>query len=99
MVKLTILFPRSNDEAGFELRYNQNLALMEQMPGVRRRQACVVLGNPSGKSRYARILELYFDDFNQLDQAMLSPQGRTAGVDLMGFARDAEVIFSEVFEE
>jgi uncharacterized protein (TIGR02118 family) len=100
MVKLVILFRKPADEDAFEARYNQNLALMEQMPGLHRRQACVVLGGPSGKSPYHRILELYFDDFDTLDKAMLSPQGRAAGADLVQFmGHDAELIFSEVFEE
>ena len=99
MVKLTILYRQPTDEATFEARYNQNLALMEQMPGIRRRQACVVLGAPGGKSPYRRILEFYFDDYEQLDSALLSPEGRAAGADLMQFARDSELIFAEVFED
>ena len=99
MVKLIILFPRPGDEASFETHYNQNLALMEQLPGVRRRQACMVLGNPAGNSPYYRILELYFDDYAELDKALLSPEGRAAGADLMHFSRTAELIFAEVFEE
>jgi uncharacterized protein (TIGR02118 family) len=88
------------DEAYFEQHYVQNLALMEQMPGIRRRQANVVLGSPAGKSPYARLLELYFDDFAALDAALTSPQGRAAGRDLLQFAgKEVELIFSEVYEE
>jgi uncharacterized protein (TIGR02118 family) len=105
MVKLTILFriPDPNapsSEETFEANYVKNLALMEQLPGIRRRQANVVLGNPAGRSPYARMLELYFDDFEALDQALTSPQGRAAGQDLLTFmGKDAELIFSEVYEE
>src|SRR3954468_2233903 len=99
MVKLQILYRQSDNEAAFEANYERNLALMEQLPGITRRQACVVLGNPSGKSPYARILELYFADYETMDRALFSPQGRAAGADLMQFARDAELIFAEVFEE
>ena len=99
MVKLTILYRQPADEVTFETRYNQNLALLEQMPGIRRRQACMVIGGPGGKSPYHRILEFYFDDSEQLDSAMLSPEGRAAGADLMQFARDAELIFADVFED
>jgi len=99
MVKLTILFHQPGDETTFEDRYNKNLALLEQMPGIRRRQACMVLGGPAGKSPFYRILEFYFDDYAALDAALLSPQGRTAGGDLMQFARDAELIFADVFED
>ena len=99
MVKLIILLRQPASEPAFEERYNQNLALLEKMPGIRRRQACLVLGSPAGKSPYYRIVEFYFDDHTQLDQALVSPEGRAAGADLMQFARDAELIFADVFEE
>jgi uncharacterized protein (TIGR02118 family) len=100
MVKLTILFRQPSDEMTFEGQYNYNLSLMEQLPGLKRRQACMVIGSPAGKSPYYRILELYFDDNAALDQALRSPEGQTAGRDLMKFAaKEAELIFSEVFEE
>jgi uncharacterized protein (TIGR02118 family) len=99
MVKFSILFRRPADETAFEAHYNQNLALMEQLPGIQRRQACIVLGSPAGKSPYSRILELYFTDYAALDQALVSPEGRAAGAHLMQFARDAELIFAEVYED
>jgi len=99
MVKLSILYHQPADENAFELRYNQNLALMEQLPGIRRRQACVVLGNAAGRSPYCRILELYFENYPALDEAMRSTQGQQAGADLMQFAKDSELIFSEVYED
>lgn len=100
MVKLTILYRTPSTQAGFEDHYNQNLALLEKLPGLRRRQANVVIGSPQGTSPYSRILELYFDDFSALDQALLSAEGRAAGADLMKFAgKEAELIFSEVYEE
>ena len=99
MVKLSILYRRADDETVFEAHYNQNLALMEKLPGIQRRQACVVLGNPAGNCPYSRVLELYFADYAALDQALLSQEGRAAGADLMQFARDAEVLFAEVYED
>ncbi len=100
MVKLVILFKRPVDEAVFETRYRQNLALMAQLPGIRQRQVWVALGSPSGKSPYFRVLELFFDDFAALDKALVSEEGRAAGTDLMQFAgRDTELIFAEAFEE
>ena len=99
MVKLSILYRQPADESAFESRYNQNLALMEQLPGIQRRQACVVLGNPAGRSPYSRMLELYFQNYPALDEALRSPQGQKAGSDLMQFAKDSELIFSEVYED
>jgi uncharacterized protein (TIGR02118 family) len=100
MVKLSVFYMQPEDPQAFEERYNFNLSLMERLPGIQRRQACVVLGGPGGKSPYYRILELYFEDFATLDAAMLSPQGREAGTDLMAFAADrVQLVFSEVFED
>jgi len=99
MVKLSILYRRPANEDTFEARYNQNLALLERMPGIQRRQACVVFGSPGGQSNYYRLLEFYFESAADLDTALRSPEGQTAGSDLMQFARDAELLFAEVFED
>jgi uncharacterized protein (TIGR02118 family) len=100
MVKLTVLYRTPAKVAGFEDWYVGNLILMEKLPGIIRRQANVVLGSPGGKSPYLRILELYFETFEALDQALISQEGRNAGADLVKFmGKDCEMIFSEVFEE
>jgi uncharacterized protein (TIGR02118 family) len=99
MVKLTILYKRPAEAPAFELNYNQNLALLERMPGIQRRQACTVIGGPGGSSPYYRILEFYFEDAEKLDAALRSPQGQDAGRDLMKFAPDAELIFADVYED
>ena len=100
MIKLTILFQQPINIDDFEAHYNQNLALLEKIPGIRRRQACVVLGSPAGESPYYRILEFYFDNREALDSAMLSDAGVTAGRDLVGFAgKRVELVFADVFED
>lgn len=100
MVKLVILYHQPADQQLFENRYNSNLALLERMQGIRRRQAGMVLGAPAGQTPIYRILELYFDDFDALDNAMLSEEGRAAGQDLMQFAgRETQLLFVEVFED
>jgi len=100
MIKLTILFQQPVNVDDFEDHYNHNLALLEKMPGIRRRQACVVVGSPAGESKYYRILEFYFDDRAALDVAMLSEAGITAGRYLVGFAgHQVEMIFADVFED
>ena len=99
MVKLMILFRKSSD-ASFQDRYHQNLALMEKMPGIRRRAVSIVHGSPEGTAPFERVLELYFDDRDTLQAALRSPEGQAAGRDLMEFARhDAIVLFADVYEE
>lgn len=100
MVKLLLLFKKPADEAAFENGYNHNLALLEQMPGILRRQANMVLGSPSGAATYYRMLEFYFENFEALDHAMTSPEGVAAGQDLMGYADGlVELLFVDVFED
>lgn len=100
MVKLLILFQRPADENAFELAYNKTLAALEKMPGIVRRQANMVLGGPGGASPYYRMLELYFDSFQDLDTAMLSPAGANAGELLIGTLGEVtELVFVDVFED
>jgi uncharacterized protein (TIGR02118 family) len=100
VVKLSLMFMQPKDLQTFEEHYNTNLALLEKMPGIRRRQAGMVLGSPRGKSPYYRLLEFYFDNREALDAALLSPEGQAAGTDLMGYAGSrVELVFSDVFED
>jgi len=100
MVKLSILFHQPDNIPEFETGYNQSLALLEKMPGLKRRQACLVFGSPAGRSPYYRILELYFEDGAALDEALRSEPGQAAGATLMSFAgKGSELFFSEVFED
>ncbi|MCI0713272.1 MAG: EthD family reductase [Chloroflexi bacterium] len=100
MVKLVILYKHPKDEDAFEQGYVNSLALLEKMPGIIRQQANIVLGNPEGRSPYYRILELYFDSYDNLDAALRSPEGVAAGRLLMSFAGDlVELLFVDVFED
>jgi uncharacterized protein (TIGR02118 family) len=100
MVKLVILYPHPADEANFENGYADNLAMLERLPGLIRRQANMVLGGPGGKANYYRILELYFEDYPALESALTSEHGKEAGRDLMKYtAGQAELLFVDVFED
>jgi uncharacterized protein (TIGR02118 family) len=99
MIKLVLLYKHPTDPNLFELRYARNLDKLKKMPGVRRSQVGAVLGGPSGDTLYYRILELFFDDFDALDKALTSPEGVTAGKDLMDFAANqVELLFVETSE-
>lgn len=100
MVKLMILYKHPHDENAFEEGYVRNLALLEQLPGIVRRQANMVRGGPAGQSPYYRGLELYFENFEALDAAMTSPAGSAAGQDLVAYTGgEIELLFVDVFEE
>jgi len=100
MVKMTILFRQPLSEATFEQSYVEALALVEKMPNIQRRQACLVIGSPAGSSPYCRMLELYFEDNDQMDAALRSAEGTAAGTFLMRtFGHTLEIIFADVYEE
>jgi len=100
MVKFMIMFYTPADSQAFETRYNELLALVERMPDVQRRQVINVLGSPTGEARYHRILEVYYTDYDQLQQSLNSKQGQEAGGDLARFpAKSFDMMFADVYEE
>lgn len=101
MVKLTVLFKRMGEPIYEEL-YNRNLALLEIMPHIRRREVSVVMRSPQPDDRppFGRMLEFYFDDWGTMETALASTQGLEAGRYLMQFVpHDVLVMYSEVYEE
>ncbi len=100
MVKFVIQFHDPADLDRFEDSYNQFLAAIEQMPLIRRRQVNAVLGSPMGQTNLYRVLEVYFDDYDHLNEALNSPAGQAAGGKLAQFETGAvDMYFAEVFEE
>jgi uncharacterized protein (TIGR02118 family) len=100
MVKFMIIFYKPNQPETFENTYNDFLALVERMPHIRRRQVIDVLGEPRGNSRFYRILEVYYDDYEQLQASLNSPPGQETGGELDKFPYGSyEMIFADVYEE
>lgn len=100
MVKLTILFRPPGQWDTFENRYNDFLALIERMPYIIRRQVNSVTGSPQGDAAYYRVLEIYFDSEQNLNQALASPAGQEAGAELFKFPQGSfDTFFADVYEE
>lgn len=100
MVKLVLMYKQPANTDSFEESYNENLALLEKMPGIVRRQANMVLGSPAGASPYYRMLEFYFETYDALNTAMTSIEGQMAGQHLMKYTSgQVELLFVDVFEE
>jgi uncharacterized protein (TIGR02118 family) len=102
MVKFTILFrkPLPTKQEFFENTYQDFLALVERMPLIQRRQVNHILGSPAGASPYTRVLEVYFEDYDKLQEALNSPAGQEAGAELYKLgAPNFVMFFAEVFEE
>jgi uncharacterized protein (TIGR02118 family) len=100
MVKFMIIFYKPRKFDAFENTYNDFLALIERMPDIQRRQVVTVTGGPAGESRFYRILEVYFEDYDQLKASLNSPPGQEAGGELKKFPHGSyEMIFADVYEE
>ncbi len=102
MFKFMIIFrqPPTSTIRTFEQTYAQLLYHIEQMPHIIRRQVITVVGSPTGPSPYYRILEVYFADRAQMEEAMRSEAGQLAGAQLSGFPEGAfEMVFADVYEE
>lgn len=100
MIKLTVLYQEPANKQAFEMFYTANLALMERIPNVIRREVSHVFGAPDSNPAYYRMLELYFEDNDTLDAAMRSEAGVNAGQHLMSQAAQISTLFfSEVYEE
>jgi uncharacterized protein (TIGR02118 family) len=100
MVKFMILFYKTAHVNAFENLYNDFLALVERMPDIQRRQVIDVLGSPVGETRLHRILEVYFDTYDQMQAALQTPAGQEAGAELTKFPPGSfELVFAEVYEE
>lgn len=100
MFKFMVTFYKPDQLDAFETAYNDFLALIERMPFIQRRQVVGVLGSPLGETRVYRILEVYYADYEQLQQSLNSPQGQEAGGELGRFKPEmVDMLFAEVYEE
>jgi uncharacterized protein (TIGR02118 family) len=100
MVKFMILFRDPVDPEAFENRYNDFLALIEQVPDITRRQVISVLGSPQGKAPYYRILEIYFDTEEQMRASLMTGPGQKAGAELSRFPRGSfDTMLADAYEE
>ncbi|HWQ83690.1 MAG TPA: EthD family reductase [Anaerolineales bacterium] len=79
MHKLVILFEQPEDSQAFDDVWPKFLHLVEEMPGLRREAISRVESFMFGSSQIAQMHELYFDTFEEAQQAMASPQGQAAG--------------------
>lgn len=79
MHKLVILFDTPEDWQAFDDAWPQFLHQVEEMPDLRREAFCRVESFLFGSCRVVQMHELFFDTFEEAQQAMASPQGQAAG--------------------
>jgi uncharacterized protein (TIGR02118 family) len=88
MVKLVVAYGQPEDPAAFDEHYaGTHIPLVEKIPNLRRFESGKVLGAPDGSAPpFYYLAELSFDDAEQLQAAMGSPEGQAAGADVETFA-------------
>ena len=98
VVKLTALFGHSEDPEALEEYYaNQHLPLAAKIPNFQRFESGRVSALDGGRPPYHRIVELWFGSAEQMGEALSSPKGEAATVDLSNFATGGVMFFvSEV---
>lgn len=88
MIKATLLYGHPVDPDVFEKYYVEtHLPIAAQMKGVTKLALTKFLSAPDGgKAAYYRMAELFFEDPQQLQETMNSPEGQAAAADLANFA-------------
>lgn len=98
MVKLVALFKKPSDTNSFDDHYeNVHIPLVKKMPGMKRIEVSKVTGAPLTAPQFYRIAEMYFENQQALNAAMMSAEGITAAKDLMSFAKEVvQMFYAEV---
>jgi len=89
MVKLVALYKIPENIEDFEKHYYEiHMPLVEKMPGLLRAEVSKLTPMPGAENKYHMMAEMYFEDMDKLNESMASAEGRAAGKDIMGFAKD-----------
>lgn len=89
MVKLVALYKIPENIEDFEKHYFEiHMPLVEKMPGLLKSEVSKLSPMPGAENKYHMMAEMYFEDMDKLNESMASAEGRAAGKDIMGFAKD-----------
>jgi uncharacterized protein (TIGR02118 family) len=99
--KLMLLFRRPEDVDEFEQRWSHEFVpRAERMPGIRRVTVSRIYGGPAGPADLHLVHEIFFDDADALQRALVSPEGVEAGRTLINIAGSfVNLCFAEHLEE
>lgn len=95
-VKLFALYAKPDDEEAFLRHYHDiHLPLVRKVPGLRSATISRVDTDlMGGEPAYFLIAEMTFADQAAFEVAMASPENRSAGKDLMNFAKGKVTLLS-----
>ncbi|MEO8666278.1 MAG: EthD family reductase [Ignavibacteria bacterium] len=89
MVKLIAYYKEPADRSDFDKKYfDEHLPLAEKMPGLIKAEVSKLKGIGDGASKYYMQADMYFENTDTLNSAMMSSEGKTAAKNLMSFAKD-----------
>lgn len=95
MVKFVALYKTPQDIKEFENHYfDVHIPLVSKIPGLIKTEITRLSGMSGMDSKYYLMAELYFDTMDELNEGMASAEGRAAGKDLMGFAKDYVILMN-----
>jgi uncharacterized protein (TIGR02118 family) len=95
MVKLRVLYGHPDDPEAFEEYYaNTHMPLVDKMPNLQSYEAARIVATPDGSEPpYYRIFERYFEDMEQMQNSLATPEGQAAPADIPNFATGGATIF------
>ena len=99
--KLVVTYKHPENPEEFDKKYFEtHLPLAEKLPGLARIEVVKPKKNiMGGDNPYYMIAELTFDSMDDLQKALMSPEGQAAGANIMSFAAPyATMLASEVVE-
>ncbi len=99
MVKLTVLYGHPDDPDAFEEYYeNTHMPIARKIPNVQRIDLAKVVAAPDGSEPpYYRTADVWFEDMDQLQSGLGSPEGQETAQDIQNFATGGATLFiSEV---
>lgn len=95
MVKFVALYKTPQDIAEFEKHYfDIHIPLVGKIPGLIKTELTRLSGLPGMDNKFYLMAEMYFETMDKLNEGMASPEGRAAGKDLMGFAKDYAILMN-----
>lgn len=98
VAKVIALYKQPADPKAFDAQYfDEHIPLAQQIPGLQLIEVSKVNGAPMGEPAYYMMAELYFENMEAVKAGMSSPEGKTAGKNIMSFAGDLiTMMFAEV---
>ena len=89
MVKLIAYYKEPQDRSDFDKKYfDEHLPLATKMPGLIKSEVSKLKGIGGSDSKFYMQADMYFENSDSLNSAMMSPEGKAAAKNLMSFAKE-----------